>query len=34
MLDIAKVAVSPLKKVYDLTKPSEEVELMETTTTW
>jgi hypothetical protein len=27
MLDIAKVAVSPLKKVYDSTKPSEEVEL-------
>ena len=34
MLDIAKVAVSPLKKVYDSTKPSEKVELMEATTTW
>jgi len=33
ILDIAKVTVSPLKKVYDSTKPSEEVELMEATTT-
>ncbi len=29
-----KVAVSPLKKVYDLTKPSEEVELRAAGTTW
>ena len=34
MLDIAKVAVSPLKKVYDLTKPSEEVGLREVGMTW
>ena len=34
MLDIAKVAVSPLKKVYDSTKPSEEIGLREVGTTW
>lgn len=31
---LPRFAVSPLKNVYDSTKPSEKVELMEATTTW